>query len=71
MRWTIAAASRRDRRRPVRVIKEGRGVILACLQPVFEYLPRFPMHWHEIPDSTAFNLHSCKALGGVLVPVQS
>src|SRR5438309_1048744 len=50
--------------------KEGRGLILARLQPVIEDLTRVPMHGHKIPDPATLDLHPFKALAGVLVPVQ-
>src|SRR4029453_1490885 len=50
--------------------KEGRGLILARLQPLIEDLTRVSMHRHEISDGATFDLHPCKALASVLVPVQ-
>ena len=29
--------------------KEGRGVVLPCLQPFIKHLSCLTMHWHKIP----------------------
>ena len=50
IRWMIAALHGRESRLPVRVIN-GRGRILARLQPVIEDLARVPMQWHELPTA--------------------
>src|SRR4029453_5236683 len=50
--------------------KEGRGVVLPCLEPFIQDLAGGPIHRHNIPDDRAFDLHADKSLAGVLVPIQ-
>jgi hypothetical protein len=50
--------------------KEGRGVVLPCLQPFIHDLARVPMHSYKISDHPAFDLHSGKSLAGILVSIQ-
>ena len=50
--------------------KEGRGVVLLCLEPFIKHLARIPMNRHKIPHHPAFGLHVGKSLPGVLVPFQ-
>ena len=49
--------------------KEDRGGVLPCLEPFVQDLARVPMQSHKISDHPAFDLHACKSLASVLVPI--